>query len=184
MLLPTAIAGIFKHWTDSRILLNLIEGIIKIAIFLGYLTLVSFESDIKRVFQYHGAEHKTIFCYEAGLPLTVPNVRTQPRLHPRCGTSFLILVMLISILLFSILPWAALGNRIVYSLLLLPVVAGLSYEAIKLAGRSDGKFAHLISVPGMCLQRITTREPDDSMIEVAITSMTAVIPEDKEEDKW
>lgn len=187
MLLPTFIAGLFRHLTPNTVILNLIEGIIKIAIFLGYLTIVSFEPDIKRVFQYHGAEHKTIFCYESGLPLTVENVREQKRLHPRCGTSFLILVMIISILVFSLLPgstWNHLALRILYRLLLLPIVAGLSYEAIKWAGRSDGAITRIISWPGMMLQRITTREPDDSMIEVAITSMTAVIPENKEDDKW
>ena len=187
MLLPTFIAGFFKKWTDNSIILNLIEGLIKITIFLGYLTLVSFESDIKRVFRYHGAEHKTIFCYEAGLPLTVENVREQKRLHPRCGTSFLILVMIISILVFSLLPsstWDNLALRVLYRLLLLPLVAGLSYEAIKFAGRCDNLFTRIISTPGMLLQRITTKEPDDSMIEVAITSMTAVIPENKEDDKW
>ena len=187
MLLPTFIAGLFRRWIGSTVILNLIEGAIKIAIFLGYLTLVSFEKDIKRVFQYHGAGHKTIFCYESGLPLTVENVREQKRLHPRCGTSFLILVMIISILVFSLLPgstWNHLALRILYRLLLLPVVAGLSYEAIKWAGRSDGAVTRIISWPGMMLQKITTREPDDSMIEVAITSMTAVIPEDKEDDKW
>ena len=187
MLLPTTIAGLFHRWIENTVVLNLIEGAIKIVIFLSYLILVSFERDIKRVFQYHGAEHKTIFCYESGLPLTVENVRAQKRLHPRCGTSFLILVMIISILVFSLLPgstWNHLALRILYRLLLLPIVAGLSYEAIKWAGRSDGAVTCAISWPGMMLQKITTREPDDAMIEVAITSMTAVIPEDKEDDKW
>ena len=174
----------------------------RILIFIGYLTLVSMMKDIKRVFMYHGAEHKSIFCYEKGLDLTVENVRRQKRFHPRCGTSFLLIVMVISILVFSIIPWDAetfaaipyIGKylvaipwvitRMILRLLLLPVVAGLSYEIIKYAGRHDNALTRAISAPGLWFQRITTSEPDDSMIEVAIEALKAVIPENKDEDKW
>ena len=204
ILLPTLIAGFmtdFLH-VENNTLLTLIEGIVRIIIFILYLTLVSQMKDIKRVFMYHGAEHKSIFCYEKGLPLTVENVRVQPRLHPRCGTSFLLIVMVISILVFSVIPWqqetfAAIPGigvifaampwaiwRVILRLLLLPIVAGLSYEIIKFAGRHDNWFTRAISAPGMWFQLITTNEPDDSQIEVAIKSLTAVIPEDKTSDIW
>lgn len=184
ILLPTVIAGWFSPIIQGNFGKNFIEGIVKIAIFLGYLAIVSHQSDIKRVFQYHGAEHKTIFAYEQGLELTVENVRPQKRLHPRCGTSFLILVMVISIIFFSCLPWKMLKLRILYRLLLMPVVAGLSYEVIKWAGKHDNWLVRMVSWPGMQLQKITTSEPDDSQIEVAIHSMKAVIPENREDDKW
>lgn len=164
---------------------TLIEGGIRILIFLGYLLLVSQMKEIKRVFMYHGAEHKTISTYEQGLELTVENARGSSRLHPRCGTSFLIFVMVISVIVFMIIPkgltWY---NRALFKLLLLPVVAGLSYEIIKFAGRHDNWFTRIISKPGMWLQYITTREPDDSQLEVAIEAMKAVLTGDKEDDKW
>lgn len=202
ILLPTLIAGFFKPVISSGIGRTLIEGFVRILIFIGYLTLVSMMKDIKRVFMYHGAEHKSIFCYEKGLDLTVENVRRQKRFHPRCGTSFLLIVMVISILVFSIIPWDAetfaaipyIGKylvaipwvitRMILRLLLLPVVAGLSYEIIKYAGRHDNALTRAISAPGLWFQRITTSEPDDSMIEVAIEALKAVIPENKDEDKW
>ncbi len=169
---------------DNNIIKTLIEGIVRIGIFLGYVLLVSRMEDIKRVFQYHGAEHKTIFCYEAGLELTPENARTMSRLHPRCGTSFLVFVMIISIILFSFISlenaWIRLGLR----LLLLPVVSGLSYEVIRWAGKSKSKIVCVLSKPGMWLQNITTREPDDSQLEVAITAMKAVLTDNKEDDKW
>lgn len=160
------------------------ESLSRIIIFLGYLLLCTMQKDVRRVFEYHGAEHKTIFCYEAGLPLTVENCRAQSRFHPRCGTSFLVFVLLISILVFTFVR-AGLGwQRIVLKLLLLPVIAGLSYEIIKWAGRSDNCVVGVLSKPGLWLQRITTREPDDSMLEVAIAAMTPVLPEQGENDAW
>ncbi len=168
----------------TKLFTSITEGIIKMAIFITYLALVSQMSDIKRVFEYHGAEHKTIACYEAGEELTVENVRKYTRFHPRCGTSFLLFVMIISIILFAALPKTGVVLRMVMRLLLLPVVAGLSYEIIKWAGRSEKSCVRTFSKPGLWLQKLTTREPDDKQIEVAIKSMTAVIPENSEEDKW
>lgn len=184
MLLPTAIAGIFKYWIKAPIALNLIEGVIKLTIFLIYLWAVSHMSDIKRVFEYHGAEHKTIAAYEAGVELTPENAMKYSRLHPRCGTSFLLIVMVISILMFSLLTWDTLWVRIAYRLLLLPVVAGLSYEIIKLAGKRPNGIVGLLTKPGLWLQKITTREPDMSQLEVAIKAMKAVIPENEEDARW
>ena len=183
-LLPNVITGFFGKLIENNFLKTLVEGIIRISIFLGYVLLVSRMEDIKRVFQYHGAEHKTIFCYEAGLDLTVENARSMSRLHPRCGTSFLVFVMIISIILFSFISWNSIWVRLGMRLLLLPVVAGLSYEVIRWAGKSKSKIVCIISKPGMWLQNITTREPDDSQLEVAITSMKAVLTENKEDDKW
>lgn len=183
-ILPNLVTGLVKKVTEQKVLLTLIEGLIRIAIFLGYILLVSRMEEIKRVFQYHGAEHKTIFCYEAGLPLTVENARKMKRLHPRCGTSFLVFVMIISIIVFSFVSWDNMFMRIFLRLLLLPVVAGLSYEIIRWAGRSQNKLVCLISKPGMWLQMITTREPDDSQLEVAIASMSAVLTGNPEDDKW
>lgn len=164
---------------------TLIEGGVRMLIFLTYLLLVSQMKDIKRVFMYHGAEHKTIATYEHGLELTVENVRKGCRLHPRCGTSFLIFVMIVSVVVFLVipkgLPWYL---RAVFKILLLPVVAGISYEIIKFAGRHENWFTKLISKPGMWLQYITTREPDDSQLEVAIASLKAVLTDNKEDDKW
>lgn len=183
-ILPNIITGFLSGFIKSNLLKTLIEGIVRIAIFLGYVLAVSQMEDIKRVFQYHGAEHKTIFCYEAGLDLTVENARNMSRLHPRCGTSFLVFVMIISIVLFSFISWDNMWTRLGMRLLLLPVVAGISYEIIRWAGRSKSKVVCIISRPGMWLQKITTREPDDSQIEVAITSMKAVLTDNKEDDKW
>jgi len=186
MMLPTFLVGLLRDYVGitNNILTTLIEGITRIIIFLGYVILVSRMEDIKRVFQYHGAEHKTIFCYEAGEELTVENVKKQKRLHPRCGTSFLILVMIISIILFSFISWEDKIMRIVIRLLLLPVVAGISYEIIKFAARHDGAIVRFISAPGMWLQKITTKEPDESQIEVAIEALSAVLTDDKNDDKW
>ena len=183
-LLPNLVVGFAGKYIHGNAVKSLLEGVIRIAIFLGYILLVSQMEDIKRVFQYHGAEHKTIFCYEAGLPLTVENARTMPRLHPRCGTSFLVFVMVISIVLFSFISWDNMLTRLGLRLLLLPVVAGLSYEIIRWAGRSQNIVVRAISKPGMWIQKITTREPDDSQLEVAIASMKAVITGNKEDDKW
>lgn len=168
----------------SRVFTGICEGVVRMLIFVGYLALVSQMPDIKRVFEYHGAEHKTIACYEAGEELTTENVKKYTRLHPRCGTSFLLFVMIISIILFSLLPRTGLFLRILMRLALLPVVAGLSYEVIKLAGRSKNRCVHFLTKPGLWMQYLTTREPDETQIEVAIASMTAVIPESSEDDKW
>ncbi len=184
ILLPTVIVGFLKGIIQNHILLTLAEGVVRIVIFLAYLGLVSRMKDIKRVFMYHGAEHKTIHCYESGEELTVENVRRHTRLHPRCGTSFLLIVMVISIIVFSFISWNNPLTRLLLRLALLPVVAGISYEIIKFAGRHDNVFTAAISAPGMWLQYITTNEPDDSQIEVAIEAIRAVIPEDRNEDKW
>lgn len=177
---------------------SLFEGILKIIIFVTYMWIVSKTSAIRRTYEYHGAEHKTIFCYEKGLPLTVDNVKPQTRFHPRCGTSFIFLVLLISILIYSIFPITndtfisafhvsdtlAMILRVSSKILLLPVIVGISYEIIRLAGRYDNIVTKIISAPGLALQRLTTKEPDASEIEAAIAAMKAVIPEDKESDKW
>lgn len=156
-------------------------GVLKIVLFIGYLMLVSLMNDMKRVFQYHGAEHKTIFCYENDEELTVENVRKQTRFHPRCGTSFLVVTLLVSIFVGLFIPVAPFGIKIlnpIFRLLLLPVMVGLGYEFIKFCGKHDNKFTRILATPGLWAQRITTREPDDEMIECAIAAMTAVIPDD------
>lgn len=171
--------------TESHLFTSIFEGIIRMAIFIGYLALVSQMKDIKRVFEYHGAEHKTIACYEAGEELTVENIKKYKRFHPRCGTSFLLFVMIVSILLFALLPKVDMVIlRVLMRLALLPAVAGISYEIIKLVGRSKSKCVTWLSKPGLWLQKLTTREPDDSQIEVAIASMEPCIPENKEDDRW
>ncbi|MBR5506984.1 MAG: DUF1385 domain-containing protein [Clostridia bacterium] len=184
MILPTVIAGFFANFIKNRIGLNLIEGTIKITIFLLYLWGVAHMNDIKRVFEYHGAEHKTIAAYEAGVELTPENAKNYSRLHPRCGTSFLLIVMVISILMFSLFSWKNVWIRIGYRLLLLPVVAGVSYEIIKIAGKRPNGVVGLLTKPGLWLQKLTTREPDEQQLEVAIKAMLAVIPQNKEDDKW
>ncbi|MDD4504176.1 MAG: DUF1385 domain-containing protein [Clostridiaceae bacterium] len=184
ILLPTVLVDLFKGFTDNNLILNGIEGIVRIVIFLGYLLAVSNMKDIKRVFEYHGAEHKTIFCYEYGEELTVENVRKHGRLHPRCGTSFLFIVMIVSILLFSFFTWSSVFTRLLTRILLIPIVAGISYEIIKWAGKSQSKLSCIISAPGMWLQNITTREPDDKQIEVAIEALKNVLVVDPEADNW
>ena len=163
---------------------SLIEGLIKIAILVGYMAAVSRMKDIHRMFQYHGAEHKTIFCYEAGEELTVENVRRQRRFHPRCGTSFLLIVVIVSVLVTSFVTWSNPWLRVVLKILLLPVVVGISYEIIKLAGRYTNLCTRMISAPGMWLQHITTQEPEDDMIEVAIASLKPVLPSVEGSDRW
>ncbi len=184
MMLPAVLVGFIKNFLPSDILATLLEGVIRIGLFLGYVLLASQMKDIRRVFEYHGAEHKTIFCYESGEELTVENARKFSRLHPRCGTSFLLIVMVISVILFSFISWDNAFVRLGLRLLLLPVVAGLSYEVIKFAGRSQSKIMRIISLPGMWMQKITTREPDDSQLEVAIASLKAVLTGNREDDKW
>ena len=175
--IPTFAAKFFHTFTDAPIILNLAEGFLRLIIFLAYLFAISRMKDIQRVFQYHGAEHKTIFCYEADLPLTVENVKKFPRLHPRCGTAFLLIVMLVSIFVFAFLGWPELWIRILSRIILLPLVAGLSYEIIRYSARSQNSIIRLATLPGLWLQYLTTREPDDSMIEVAIKSLEAVTPD-------
>ena len=185
ILLPTALTGLVGLAVPLPMWLrNLLEGVVRIVIFMGYLMLCSHMKDIRRVFQYHGAEHKTIFCYEHGLPLTVENVRIQPRHHPRCGTSFLMLVGIVSVFLYSVLPWSSTSLRVVFKLLLLPVVMGISYELLKWCGRSDNLATRIIRQPGLWVQRLTVFEPDDSMIEVAIAAVTPVLPEKPEDGTW
>lgn len=183
-ILPTLVTGFFKTFIKSTLLLNLIDGVIRILIFLAYVFSVSFIKEIKDVFRYHGAEHKTIACYEAGLPLTVPHVGQQSRLHPRCGTSFLFLVMLVSILTFSLVGRYTLWLNIAIRLVLLPLIAGISYELIHYAGSRDNWLTRALSKPGLALQRLTTAEPDEAMMEVAIEAVKAVIPENSDDDKW
>ena len=190
MILPTFLAGLLGRFIPNVVIHNLVESIIKLLIFFGYLLLCSKQKDIQRVFQYHGAEHKTIFCYEAGLPLTVENVRIQPRHHPRCGTSFLFVVIFVSILVssvvFGIWPITNAGLRTLVHLLLLPLVVGITYEFNRWVGRhvQDSKLAQFLTAPGLWLQNFTTNEPDDSMIECAIRSLELVLPDEKGKDAW
>ena len=198
VLLPSFLGEFIKRWvTGNELIRNLLEGLLRIVIFLTYMFLISRMKDMKRVFSYHGAEHKTIRCYEARLPLTVENVREQTRLHPRCGTSFLFVVIIISILVFSVASvllrpitpefdskYLNALIRMALKLLLLPIVVGISYEFNRLVGRYDNWLTRALSAPGMWLQYLTTNEPDDSMIEVGIEALTQVLPEQEGADKW
>ena len=184
MVLPYLITGLFTNSIGSSFVKNVIDGVLRIIIFLVYIRLVTLSKDIHRVFEYHGAEHKSIHCYEKGLPLTVENIRPQPREHPRCGTSFLFVVMIVSFLVFSVVSWK---NRLVaffLRLLLLPVVVAFSYEINRWAGRHDNLLSRILSAPGRALQKLTVFEPDESMMEVAARALTLVIPEDKGADRW
>lgn len=183
--LPTFLTGLLSQAvTLGRWPKVLIEAAIKLALFLGYMALCSRMKEIRRMFQYHGAEHKTIACYEAGEPLTVENIRKHTRFHPRCGTSFLILVLLISILLYAVLPWSSIGLRVVCKLLLLPLLVAISYEVLKWSGRSNSLLARAIAQPGLWLQRLTVFEPEDDMIEIAIAAVTPVLPDDRALAAW
>ncbi len=177
IILPTGAVNLMKHFTDSVFWLNFVEGVLRIAMFVAYVWAVSFMPDIRRVFQYHGAEHKTIHCFENGLDLAPENARQFPTLHPRCGTSFLMFVFIIAFACHFLLGWPSLALRIITRLLLLPVIAGLSYELLKWAGRSDNIVVKILSLPGLYLQKITTKEPDDSMLEVAIAGVNACMDE-------
>ncbi len=199
-LLPMILGGLFERWIKNNLAINLIEGLFRMAIFLGYMILISSMKDMRRLFSYHGAEHKTIRCYEAGLPLTVENVRKMTRLHPRCGTSFLLVIMLLSILIFSVASSALLAAvpalaamhgsiqykliMILFKLLLLPLVVSIGYEINRLVGRHDNWFCKILTAPGMWFQHFTTREPDDSMIECGIAAVMAVLPEKEGADRW
>lgn len=182
--LPTLIVGLIKPLTQNLVIRNLSEGVVKIIILLCYMRLCCCVSDVKRLFSYHGAEHKTIFCYEHGKPLTVENVRTESRFHPRCGTSFLLVVVVVSILVNSVVTLTNSFARMGAHLLLLPVVVGISYEINLWCGRHDNWLSAALSAPGKWLQHMTTNEPDDSMIECAIRAMELVIPEEKGSDAW
>lgn len=199
-LLPMVISGLMDKLISNTLTLNLVEGIIRMMIFLCYMLLVSQMGEMKRVFAYHGAEHKTIRCYEAKLPLTVENVRKQTRLHPRCGTSFLLVVMVTSILVFSVASSGLIAlfpaletirgsalyrvTMIAFKLMLLPLVVGITYEINRWAGRHDNWFTRILTAPGMWMQNFTTNEPDDSMIEVGIEAVKAVLPEKEGADLW
>ena len=187
-LLPTLIGGFFDRWIGNAVVRSLIEGVVRVIIFLGYMIGVSQMKDMKRVFSYHGAEHKTIRCYEAKLPLTVENARQMTRLHPRCGTSFLFVVIIVSILVSSIvfpyINWQNLWVRIGVKLLLLIPVVGVTYEFNRFVGRHDNMVTRVLSAPGMWLQNFTTNEPDDSMLEVAIEALKLVLPDEEGSDKW
>ncbi len=201
-LLPAIISGFFDRWITSNLAITLVEGMVRMAIFLLYMILISRMKEMRRVFSYHGAEHKTIRCYEAGLPLTVENVRVQTRLHPRCGTSFLLVVMVISVLVFTVASSVLLAlvpslaglkeeSAMVYrlimlafKLLLLPLIVGITYEINRWVGRHDNCFTRILAAPGMWMQNFTTNEPDDSMIEVGIAAVQAVLPDEEGADRW
>ena len=177
IIIPTWSMRFITDFTQDHMALNLAEGVLRMAIFLAYIAAISSMRDIQRVFQYHGAEHKTIYTYEAGLPLKVENVRPFSTLHPRCGTNFLMIVMLISMFIFTFLGWPNLVERIASRILLMPVIAGVSYELIRYAGaHTDNPLVRVAITPGLLLQKLTTRQPDDDQIEVAIASLKAVVP--------
>ena len=187
-LLPTLLGTLVTFITDSMLVRNLAESLLKMVIFVAYLALCSRMKDMRRVFSYHGAEHKTIFCYEAGLPLTVENVRKQPCHHPRCGTSFLFVVIFVSIMVstvvFSIWPVHNALLRFVAHLVMLPAIVGISFEFNRYVGRHDGPITRILTAPGLWMQNFTTFEPDDSMIEVGIRALELVLPEEEGADAW
>ncbi|HAE42123.1 MAG TPA: DUF1385 domain-containing protein [Clostridiales bacterium] len=185
IILPSFIANFLKSFITSSLILNLIEGAIRVGLFTLYIGMISKMEDIKRVFMYHGAEHKTIYAYENGEELTVDNVRKYSTLHPRCGTSFIVNVLIISILVFSFFGWPNPWLRVLVRLMMLPVIAGISYEINKYIGKNDGTMlARIVAKPGFQFQRLTTKEPTDDMLEVAIAAMNEVIPEKEDEDIW
>ncbi|KPU44609.1 hypothetical protein OXPF_16920 [Oxobacter pfennigii] len=183
-ILPSVISTLLNKAVTNGILKNFIEGIIRIAIFAIYILAISNMKDIRRVFEYHGAEHKSIFCYENQEELTVENCRKYSTLHPRCGTNFLFIVMLVSIFVFSFLGWPGLWMRILSRIIFIPIIAGISFELLKFVGRSDSKLVRILIYPGLLLQKLTTREPDDSQLEVAIAALKEVLVENKEADVW
>lgn len=184
ILLPTFLTGLIPGLRANFLARNLLEGLLKIALFMGYMILISRMQDMRRVFSYHGAEHKTIRCYEARLPLTVENVRPMTRMHPRCGTSFLLVVICISILCGCFIRVENTWLRMGLHLLMLPVIVAVSYEFNRLVGRYDNRLTRILTAPGMWMQNFTTNEPDDSMIEVAIRALEEVIPEKAGADQW
>jgi len=174
MVLPLLIANVFRVFIHSDLVMSVLEGLIRIAIFVAYIKIISHMEDIRRTFMYHGAEHKCINCIEHGMTLTVEHVRESSKQHKRCGTSFLIIVMIISILFFMVIRVDNVWARMLSRIILVPVIAGVSYEFLRLAGRSDSPIVNFLSRPGMWMQNLTTKEPDDSMIEVAIAAVNAV----------
>ncbi len=184
--LPTLITGFLTRWVTNRLALSLIEGVVRMVIFLAYIILISKMKDMRRVFRYHGAEHQTIFCYEHGLPLTVENVRKMPRHHPRCGTSFLFVIMAVAILIHAVLGigWDNTWLRLAVRLLSLPIIVAITYEINRFVGRHDNRFTRILTAPGLWLQNWTTAEPDDSMMEVGIRALQEVLPEEKGADAW
>lgn len=182
MLLPTAIVGFAGKYIENILLLNIIEGLVRIAIFIGYIGLIANMGDIKTVFQYHGAEHKTIHCFENGLELTPANAQSFYTLHPRCGTSFLMFVMIVAIIVHVFMGWPSVWLRVGTRLLALPLIAGVSYELLKWAGRSDNVVVEMLSMPGIYLQKLTTRTPNEKQLEVAIAAMKAVLPNQNEDE--
>jgi uncharacterized protein YqhQ len=178
---PTVLINFLKGLTGNQLILSAFEGITKILIFVVYLYSISRMRDIKRVFQYHGAEHKSIFTYENDEELTVENAKKYPTLHPRCGTNFLAIVLMVSILLFSFLSWESVLVRVGLKLLLLPLVAGISYEVLKLAGKSESKILKVVSYPGMMMQKITTSEPDEQQLEVALAALKRALADDEDQ---
>lgn len=184
-ILPSMIAGLISKYNQSSIVLNLVEGLLRLIIFGIYLYYISKLEDIKRVFMYHGSEHKSISCYEAGEELTVKNVKKYPIVHPRCGTSFLFMVMMISIVVLTFFGWPSPIIRVLSRLLAFPLIAGISYEINRFIGKSDSKICKLFAIPGLKIQSlVTVKEPDESMIEVAIASLKSVLPEKGESDIW
>lgn len=185
MILPNLMATFFQSKIENHILLNLMEGVFRIFIFFLYLGLISKQKDIARVFQYHGAEHKSIACYEAGAPLTVDEVRKYSRLHPRCGTSFLFMVLVISVVVLSFFGWPSLLGRIIVRLLMFPVIAGIGFEVNRLIGKYDNRLTLILRYPGLMIQKyFTVKEPNEEQMEVGIASLKAVLPEDGEDDTW
>ncbi|MEF9983239.1 MAG: DUF1385 domain-containing protein [Oscillospiraceae bacterium] len=184
IILPTFIVSLLKKVIEQQFILTIIEAFAKISIFIAYLALVSSNNDIKRVFMYHGAEHKTIACYEAGDELTPENAAKYTRFHPRCGTSFMLIIIVVSILIFSMASWENPVLRVVLKIALMPLVVGISYEIIKITGKYDNFVTRIISAPGLWLQRLTTREPTSDMLEVAIASIKPCLPKNKGADQW
>ena len=184
MYLPKLVVSWVKPLTDSRILKSCAEGVVKIVLFVAYMWVTGLGKGIRRTYEYHGAEHKTIACFEAALPLTVENVKKQCRFHPRCGTSFIFLVLIIGIFFGCFNPYTVVWQRVLFGFALLPLIMGVSYELIRLAGRYDNPLTRVLSAPGLWMQRITTREPDAKQIECAIAAMTPCIPENLEDDIW
>lgn len=179
VLLPLGISQIINKFIDSSRLINFVDGILRVVILISYILLISFVKDIQRVFQYHGAEHKSIHCYEKGEELTIENVRKQPRLHKRCGTNFLFIVVLISVLVMTVFSVETFAERLLVRFMVLPLVAGVSYEVLKILGRYDNKLTSFIAFPGLSLQKITTKEPDDLQIEVAIMALKGALEQDE-----
>ena len=178
IIVPTVAVNFLGAYTDSAVALNIFEGVLRIIFFVVYIVVISRMKEIQTTFEYHGAEHKTIHCFESGLPLTPANASGFETLHPRCGTSFLMFVMIIALLLFSLLGWPDLAMRILSRIVLIPLIAGLSFELLRYAGRSDTLLVRILSVPGLLLQKLTTRNPDDAQLELAIAALKAVIVEE------